>query len=148
MIGSHARREGVAHDDVERSLARPVENRASIAHADLDLRGPRDGEMLTHLLGQKTVDLHGDVTRIRARRGPRAGQRAGRATHVERAETILGTPQRGHDGVHMLHVLELQVCGVRRVDRGRFHVPQEQRRARTVPADPGRTEIRIEGDVA
>lgn len=104
--------------------------------------------MLAHLLGQKTVDLYCDVARIRARRGPGARKRAGRAAHVERAETILGTPQGRHDGVHVLHVLELQVRGVRRVDRGRFDVAQEQRRARTVPADTGRTEIRVEGDVA
>ena len=70
------------------------------------------------------------------------------ATYVERAETILGAPQRGHDGVHMLHVLELQVRGVRRVDCGRFDLAQEQRRARAVPADAGHTEIRVEGDVA
>ena len=148
MIGSHARRERVAHDDVERTLSRPVEDRAPVTNADLDLRGPRDGEMLTHLLGQKTVDLNGDVARIRARRGPCAGECAGRAADVERTETILGTPQRGHDGVHVLHVLELQVRGVRRVDCGRFDLAQEQRRARAVPADAGHTEIRVEGDVA
>ena len=123
MIGSHARREGVAHDHVERTLARLVEDRAPVTNADLDLRGLGDGEMLTHLLGQKPVDLHRDVARIRARRGPGARKRARRAAHVERAETILGTPPRGHDGVHVLHVLELQVRGVRRVDCGRFHVP-------------------------
>ena len=148
MIGSHARREGVTNDHVERTLARPVEDRSSIAHADLDLRGLGDGEVLAHLFGQKPVDLHRDVARIRVRRGPGARKRARRAAHVERAETILGTPQGRHDGIHVLHVLELQVRGVRRIDRGRFDVAQEQRRARTVPADTSRTKIRVEGDVA
>ena len=93
MIGSHARREGVAHDDVERTLSHLVEDRAPVTNADLDLRGLGNGEMLAHLLGQKTVDLYCDVARIWARRGPGARKRAGRAAHVERAETVLGTPQ-------------------------------------------------------
>ena len=37
MIGSHPGRERVAHDHVETSLARPVEDHAPIAHSDLDL---------------------------------------------------------------------------------------------------------------
>ena len=68
VIGGDPRREGVAHDDVERSLARPVEDRASIAHSDLDLRGLGDGEVLAHLFGQQTVDLDGDMPRLRMRR--------------------------------------------------------------------------------
>ena len=148
MIGGHARREGVTHDHVERPLARLIEDRAPVTHADLDLRGLGDGEVLAHLLGQEAVDLDGDMAGLWARRGPCAGQRARGAAHVERAETILGTPQGGHDSVHVLHVLELQVRGVRRVDRGGFDISEEQRRARTVPPDAGRTEIRVEGDVA
>ena len=104
--------------------------------------------MLAHLFGKQAIDLDGDVAGLRARRRPGARERTGRAAHVERAETILGAPQRRHDGVHVLHVLELQVRGLRRVDCGRFDLAQEQRRARAVPADAGHTEIRVEGDVA
>ena len=148
VIRSDPGGEGVAHDHIETPLARPLEDRTSIAHTYLDLRGLRDREVLTHLLGQKMVNLNGHVPGLRVRRRPCAGERARRTAHMKRTKTILSAPQRGHDSVHVLHVLELQVGGVRRVNCGRFDLTEEERRTRPIPPDMRWAEIRVERDVA
>ena len=148
VIGRDPRRERIAHDDVERILARLIKDCAPVTHADLDLRGLGDGKVFTDLFGQQTINLDGDVARLRVRRRPSARERARRATHVQRAETIPPAPRGGHDGAHVLHVLELQIRRIRRIHRRRLHTVQEQRRARAIPPDTRRAEIRLEGDVA
>ena len=104
--------------------------------------------MLTHLRGQRPVHLHGHVPRLGIPRRPRARQRARGATHMQRAKSIPLAPRCGHDRAHVLHVLKLQVGRVRGVHRRGLHSIEEERGARTVPADACGAEIRLEGDVA
>ena len=104
--------------------------------------------MLADLFGKQTINLDGDVAGLWVRRRPGARERARRTAHMKRAKTILSAPQRGHDSVHVLHVLELQVGGVRRVYCGRFDLTEEERRTRPIPPDMRWAEIRVERDVA
>ena len=104
--------------------------------------------MVADGLGQEAIDLDGDVALARVRGGPCAREGACRTSQVEGAESLVWPPQGMDHGGHVLHVLELEVGGVRGIKGRGLNAVEEQCRARAIPSDARRSHVRVEDEVA